>query len=82
MTTKFYYKEESMMSSSSMRWLKITNHFRAQAISSEILSEDPPHILLMLVDQYNEPVYKRLIEYQLDGLTPTERAYEDECNEL
>ena len=79
MTTKFYYKEESMMSSSSVRWLKITNHF----ISSEqILSEDPPHILLMLVDEYDEPLYKRLISYQSDGLTPAQRAYEDECNEL
>ena len=79
MTTKFYYKEESMMSSSSVRWLKITNHF----ISSEqILSEDPPHILLMLCDQYDEPLYKRLISYQSDDLIPAERAFEDVCNEL
>ena len=68
-----------MMSSSSVRWVKITNHF----ISSEqILSEDPPHILLMLVDEYDEPVYKRLIASQVDGLTPTEQAYENYMNEL
>ena len=67
---------------STMRWVKITSPFRAQAISSEILSEEPPNILLMLCDGYDEPLYKRLIEYQLDGLTPTERAYEDYMNEL
>ena len=66
---------------SRMKWIKITSPFRA--ISSEnILPEDPPHVLLMLVDQYDEPDYKRLISYQTDGLTPAERAYEDECNQL
>ena len=68
---------------SRMKWIKITSPFRAQTISSEnILPEDPPHILLMLVDQYDEPACKRLIEYQTDGLTPAQRAYENECNEL
>ena len=63
---------------SRMKWIRITSPF----ISSEnILPEDPPHILLMLVDQYDEPDYKRLISYQ-DGLTPAQRAYDDECNEL
>ena len=79
MTTKFYYKKESMMSSSRIKRIKITSPFRS---SEQILSEEPPHILLMLCDQYDEPVYKRLISYQTDDLTPAERAFEDFCNEL
>jgi hypothetical protein len=67
---------ESIMS---MRWVKIANNFMS---SEQILSEDPPHISLMLCDQYNEPVYKRLISYQTDDLTPAQRAYEDYMNEL
>ena len=66
-----------MMSSPRMRWVKIANNFMS---SNQILSEDPPHILLMFVDEYDEPPYNRLISYQ-DGLTPAERIYEDECNQ-
>ena len=67
---------ESIMS---MRWVKITTNFMS---SEQILFEDPPRILLMLVSQYDEPVYKRLISYQKDDRTPAERAYEDYMNEL
>ena len=63
---------ESIMS---MRWVKIANNFMS---SEQILSEDPPHILLI----YDEPVYKRLISCQTDDLTPAQRACEDYMNEL
>ena len=63
------------------RWVhvyaQITHEFFER---DQILPEDPPNILMMLVDEYEPPVYKRLIESQVDGLTPTERdRLEYEC---
>ena len=63
--------------SMNVRWSNIT---RPGISRDEYISEDPPYILLMLCDEYDEPVYKRLIESQVDGLTPTERnRLEYEC---
>ena len=76
MTTEFYYKREPMKTSPRMRWVKITKHFMS---SNQILCEDPPNILLMLCDEYDEPEYKRLLPDH-DGMTPAELAYEFECN--
>ena len=49
-------QNESIMS----RWVSITHEFFEH---EKILPKDPPHILLMLCDKYDEPVYKRLTEY-------------------